>query len=100
LPHEVCPHDRGGLRDEWKCPGCDRTYSLEDYARAVSHAHYAFADFLTLDDASARTGVKPGTIKVWANRGKVAKKRDRDSGRMTYRVADIEARHAEPEEVA
>lgn len=100
IPHSVCPHDRGGLRDEWKCPGCDRAYSLEDYARAVSHAHYAFADFLTLDDASARTGVKPGTIKVWANRGKVGKKRDRDSGRMTYSVRDIETRHADAEEVA
>jgi len=100
IPHAACPHDRGGLRDWWKCPGCDRRYSLEDYARAVSHAHYALADYLTLEDAAARTGVKPGTIKVWATRGRVRKKRDRDTGRMTYCVPDIEARHADSESVA
>jgi hypothetical protein len=100
IPHAACPHDRGGLRDWWKCPGCDRTYPLKDYARAVSHAHYAFADYLLLDDAAARTGAKPGTIKVWATRGQVRKKRDRDTGRMTYCVPDIEARRADADEVA
>lgn len=100
IPHERCPHDRGGLRDEWKCPGCDRTYTLADYARAVGNAHYAFAEYLTLDDAAARTGAKAGTIKVWATRGRVAKRLDKESGRMMYRVADIEERLADSESVA
>lgn len=100
IPHSICPHDRGGLRDEWVCPGCDRTYSLTDYARAVSHAHYAFAEWLNLEDAAQRTGVKAGTIKVWATRGKVRRERNKHSGRVAYNVPDIQARHAEEQDVA
>lgn len=100
IPHQICPHDRGGLRDEWKCPGCHRSYSLADYARAVGNAHYAFSDWLMLDEAAQRTGAKPGTIRVWASRGYVQKQRDKHSGRVVYFVPDIEARHAEGEEVA
>ena len=99
-PHKFCPHDRGGLRDEWVCPSCQRTYGVEDYYRAVRHAHFVSAEFLTLDDAADRTGVKAGTIKVWVNRGKVRKRKDQDSGRMTYHVPDIIERHAGADEVA
>lgn len=93
-PHRFCGHDRGGLADEWLCPSCERRYSVEDYYRAVSHAHFVHADWLILDDAAARTGVQAGTIKVWANREKVRKRPDRDTGRMTYNVRDIERRLA------
>lgn len=93
-PHRFCAHDRGGLADEWTCPTCERHYSVEDYYRAVSHAHFVHADWLTLDDAAQRTGVLAGTIKVWVTREKVRKQRDRDTGRMTYNVRDIERRLA------
>ena len=103
LPHAHCPHDRGGLRDEWKCPSCQRTYGVEDYWRAVSLEYFLRADWLPVAEAAERTGVKSGTIKVWANRGKVRKRKDQESGRMTYNVGDIQERHAEddsPDEVA
>lgn len=100
IPHSVCPHDRGGLRDEWKCPGCDRTYTLTDYARAVSHAHYAFSEWLTLEDAAQRTGAKAGTIKVWVTRGLVRRERNKHSGRVVYNVPDIQARLTDDEDVA
>lgn len=99
-PHELCPHDRGGLRDEWKCPGCSRTYDTDDYYRAVHHSFVAHADYLALTDAVARTGVKASTIKVWATRGKVKRYKAPGAERMTYCVADIEAANSEPEEVA
>lgn len=99
-PHRLCEHDRGGLRDEWLCPSCERKYGLEDYMRAVQWAHFIHADFLPIDKCAERTEVKAGTIKVWANRGKVAKRRDPDSGRMTYNVADVQACAGESAEEA
>lgn len=93
-PHKFCPHDRGGLADEWFCPTCERRYDTEAYKRAVSHAHFVHADWLTIADAAERTGVKATTIKVWATRGKVRKRRDLDSGRMSYNVTDV-LRHGE-----
>lgn len=94
IPHARCPHDRGGLADEWRCPSCDRRYDTEAYHRAVGHAHFAHADYLTLDECAERTSEQPGTIKVWATRGKVRKRKDLVTGRMTYNVPDVMARRA------
>ena len=94
LPHEHCRHDRGGLRDVWVCPSCDRRYEAEDYWRAVAHAAYVNAEWLPLEQAMTRTGAPRGSIQGWATRGQVARRRDPDSGRTVYRVADIEARRA------
>jgi hypothetical protein len=90
-PHKFCAHDRGGLADEWKCPTCDRRYGVEDYVRAVQHAHLAFADYLPAAECEQRTGIKVGTIKVWATRGKVPKRLDPDSRRVLYHIPSIEA---------
>lgn len=92
IPHQHCPHDRGGLRDEWVCPKCDRRYGVEDYNRAVAQAAFLNAEWLPIEDAVARTGVKGGTIKAWASRDHVARRKDQESGRVLYRVADIEKR--------
>jgi hypothetical protein len=94
-PHRYCPHDRGGLVDEYRCPSCGRLYTVEEYVRAVKQMHVAHAEWLTLEECSARTGVKEGTIKVWATRGKVAKRKDQHSGRMTYRVPDVVSQAAD-----
>jgi hypothetical protein len=92
LPHERCPHDRGGLRDEWVCGTCDRRYGVEDYRRAVAQSAFLNAEWLPLEDAIARTGAKRGSIQGWATRGHVRRRKDADSGRVTYNVGDIEAR--------
>lgn len=99
-PHRFCAHDRGGLADEWRCPSCDRRYGVEDYYRAVRHAHFVHADYLPLEEAAERTGVKRGTIKVWAHREKVRRRKDHDSGRVTYHVGDIARHDAASEDVA
>lgn len=93
-PHRFCAHDRGGLADEWKCPSCDRRYGVEDYARAVRSAHYAHADYLAGPEAALRTGVTLGKIRVWAHRGKVPKRIDRETRRVLYHVPSIEAAEA------
>jgi len=89
-------HDRGGLRDEWKCPSCERVYAEEDYRRAVAHAAFVAAEWLPLEEAIHRVpGSVRGTIKVWATRGQVRKRKDVETGRMTYNVTDIAARMKE-----
>lgn len=92
IPHERCPHDRGGLRDTWKCPRCDRRYEAEDYRRAVAQSHYLNAEWLPLEDACKRSGAKRGSVQGWATRGQVRKRKDLASGRVLYHVGDIEAR--------
>lgn len=95
LPHERCPHDRGGLRDEWVCGSCDRRYGVEDYRRAVEQSAFLNAEWLPLEAAIARTSAKRGSIQGWATRGHVRRRKDADTGRTTYNVADIEARRGE-----
>jgi hypothetical protein len=87
-------HDRGGLRDEWVCGTCDRRYGIEDYRRAVAQSAFLNAEWLPLEDAIARTGAKRGSIQGWATRGHVRRRKDAETGRVAYNVADIEARRA------
>lgn len=89
LPHARCPHDRGGQRDWWKCPGCDRWYPEEDYRRAVAELAAVNADWLTLEQVVDRTGAKGGTVKVWATRGRVRRRKDVETGRTQYHVEDV-----------
>lgn len=90
VPHERCPHDRGGLRDEWVCPRCDRRYQADDYHRAVAQSAFLNAEWLTIEDAMTRTGAKRGSILGWAARDRVARRKDVESGRALYSVGDIE----------
>lgn len=100
FPHDHCPHDRGGLRDEWKCPNCHRVYDEETYRRAVAQQAYLNAEWLPLDQACDRTGARPGTVRVWAYRDKVRRRKDENTGRMTYNVHDITTHMGDPKEAA
>jgi hypothetical protein len=82
-PHRLCEHDRGGLRDEWVCPACDRRY-----------AHFIHAEYLPLEECLERTGASRGSVTGWATRGHVRKRKDPGSGRVVYNVADVEDRLA------
>lgn len=91
-------HDQGGLADTdphagWHCPRCRRHYSAGEYQLAIKARHDEVARYRRLDDAARITGAKPGTIKVWATRNRVRRRRD-GSGRVTYNVPDIRARLA------
>lgn len=73
--------------DGWACPRCRRWHTEDQYRFAVAHLHREEADWLTDRDMELRTGVKAGTVRVWANRGEV--QRRRDSARTVYLVADV-----------
>jgi hypothetical protein len=78
--------------DGWRCPRC-REFSTDDqYRFAVAHLHRKEATHLTDRDCAIRTGVKAGTIRSWAAKGYV--ERRRDSERTVYSVADV-MEHAE-----
>jgi hypothetical protein len=80
----------GSKQDGWECKHC-REFSTEDqYRFAVKADYIARAEWLTDVDMTVRTGVKSGTVRVWAQREKVARRLD--SGRIVYSVADVEAR--------
>ena len=76
-------------KDGWECPRCRQRSTEDQYRFAVAHLHREEATELTDRDMEIRTGVKAGTVGVWAQRGLV--KRRRDSGRTLYDVADVEA---------
>lgn len=74
--------------DGWRCPRCREWRSDQDYRLNVAELHRGSAEWLTDRDMEIRTGVKAGTVRVWANRDLVQRKRD--SGRTLYAVADVE----------
>lgn len=96
--HANC--QQGGLRDEWRCPNCERKYDPESYALAVRHAHFAHAEWLPIEQCAERTSTPGRTITAWATRGHVRTKPDPTSGRQTYSVSDVETRRAANEAVA
>lgn len=86
------------VADGWRCPKC-RAFSDEaQYRLAVRQEHMAQAEWLTAvdcsewlaEEADAVAGVlsvTPGTIRSWATKGRVRKRRD--SGRTVYLRADV-----------
>lgn len=73
--------------DGWECPRCRERSSEDQYRFAVAHLHREEATYLTDREMAVRTGVKAGTVREWARRGIVGRKRD--SGRVVYAVADV-----------
>lgn len=89
-----CSHDRGGLRDEWVCPSCERAYEEEDYRNAVTYSHYLAAEWLPLETCAMRTGAKQGSIKGWGSKGDVRKRKNINTGRVEYHVGDVTAKES------
>lgn len=85
--------DRGGLRDEWRCPRCHRVYDSGSYWNAVHAAYAAHATALTDREIEAQYNVPRGTVRVWAKRGIVARRGKNTRGRQLYDVEDVR-RHA------
>lgn len=85
--------DRGGvdLDGEWHCPRCRRRYDPERYDRATKAAYIFHAEELSAPEMAARFSIPAGTIRVWANRGLVRKRR-RPGSVTLYSVADVAAR--------
>lgn len=88
---------KAGNDDGWACPRCRQQSTEAQYRYAVMNLHREEAEWLTDRECELRTGVKAGTVRVWANRGEVERKRE--SGRTVYRVADV-AGHSAPKSMA
>lgn len=86
------------VADGWRCPKC-KTFSTEaQYRLAVRAEHMAEAEWLTAPDcaewlqeqANAESNIleaTPGTVRAWATKGNVGKRRD--AGRTLYRKSDV-----------
>lgn len=95
--------DRGGLIDEWRCPLCGlelrNTERHAEYDEAVFKDYVASAPYLEGKYVERRTNVGIGTVRVWVQRGYVRTQKDARE-KLTYCIADIEARHAVPDDAA
>lgn len=78
--------------DGWECPKCSARLTVDEHADALLDEHIRTAAWLTADHMAERTGARRGTVVEWARRGHVRKRTDPNTGRMTYAVADVEAR--------
>lgn len=84
-----CPVDaREDRPDSWKCVPCGETSTMEQYNQAVKADYLRNADRLTSSDMLRQYRISPGTLVVWASRGKVRKRGKDESGRRLYDVAD------------
>lgn len=72
--------------DKWHCKRCHKWSTPAQYELAVKQDYLRHAEWLTADDMAAQWRIPVGTVKSWAQRGKLQKKRN-DVGRMTYDVA-------------
>lgn len=87
--------------DRWRCPNreCDVTYVDGDELNlAIKNTARQYAEWLTATDMAAEYRIPVGTLQSWASRRKVRKRRDFDSGRMVYNVADTLAQRDKADE--
>lgn len=82
---------RAGVYDTWHCPDvAEHWWSEEDYRLRVAADYVQHATALTADQMAERDArIKPGTVRVWANRSKVRKRGTDHLGRQLYDVADV-----------
>lgn len=93
------PHAADDSRDEWVCPTCGHTMTLDDYAKTVYVEYLSNADRLTAAQIQAQYRVPESTVRRWASgwtdtRGRVheptVRRRGKDQGgRMLYDVSDV-----------
>lgn len=81
-----------GTHDAWHCPDFPELHAWTDgdYRAKVDADYVEHATALTADRLRDRFGVKPGTIRAWAMRGKVRKHGLDHLGRQLYDVADVQ----------
>ncbi|WP_235738982.1 hypothetical protein [Nocardioides alcanivorans] len=79
--------------DGWRCPQCREFSTDAQYRFAVMQVHRAEAEWLTDVEMQERTGVKAATVRSWSRPiedGEPLVAKRQDSGRVVYRVADVE----------
>lgn len=84
-----------GTYDAWHCPDYPDLHAWTDgdYRAKVDADYIEHATSLTASQLHDRFGVRPGTVRAWALRGKVRKHGLDQLGRQLYDAADVQ-RHA------
>ena len=86
-----------GRDDAWHCPdNAAHAWTEDEYRNRVDVDYLEHAPALTADQMGERFGVRPGTVRVWANRGKVSKCGHDALGRQLYDVEQVKRLAAEP----
>ena len=77
--------------DRWRCPKreCPVTYvDGDELALATKNTARQHAEWLNATDMQDEYRIPIGTLQGWASKRKVRKRRDFDTGRITYNVAE------------
>jgi hypothetical protein len=69
--------------------GCGRLWNEDEYG-LLARAAIGQDELLTTEEAAVVARVEPGTIRVWAHRGKLTIAERTDDGRAWYRKGDVE----------
>lgn len=93
-------HDNTGAYDVWRCPACKATWNEAEYRLWVADDYLDNAEHLTAADMQMVYGIKPSTLRTWADRGKVRKRGHNNRGQQLYDVADARTEHARATEGA
>ncbi|WP_228941827.1 hypothetical protein [Nocardioides sp. Leaf374] len=78
--------DSNPADDRWTCPACHQWWTPADYDRRVKGDYLQYASALTASQLREQYGIAEGTVRVWANRGRVAKRGRDQHGRQLYDV--------------
>ena len=77
--------------DRWQCRNreCRTWWTDADYRSKVAATYELHAAILTASAIARVYRIAEGTVRVWANRGKVRKRGQDQGGRQLYDVADV-----------
>lgn len=85
--------DVTGRDDTWHCPAKPaHWWSHADYRARVDGDYLDHATELTASQMHDAHGIKPGTLRKWAERGQVARRGRNPQGQQTYDVKQAVAR--------
>jgi hypothetical protein len=79
-------HDATGAADSWVCPACHARWTEAEYRLWVADDYLDNADALTAADMAMVHGIKPATLRKWAERGQVARRGRNTRGQQLYDV--------------
>jgi hypothetical protein len=76
--------------DMWVCPSarCHQVWRERDYRTMIDGIYVEVADWLTGVQIEAKYRVRAGTVRQWANRGEVQKRKTHE-GQTEYDVASV-----------
>jgi hypothetical protein len=84
--------DLTGATDEWRC-SCGAKWTEAEYRLWVADDYLVNAEVLTASEIQMAYGIKPGTLRKWAERKLVAKCGRNARGQQTYDVAQARKMH-------